>query len=87
MEPGLGGYIDLVVWIADNQMGLDLAAVNFFSSTPSISANALKIAILGAMAVNLLLGFYVNQKKVLGAFGHHEAKNKHNAHTGSPEKR
>lgn len=39
-----------------------------------------KINTLGAWAVSLLLGWGVNQKKVLVAFGHHEAKNKHNAY-------
>jgi AbiV family abortive infection protein len=39
-----------------------------------------KINTLGAWAVSLLLGCDVNQKKVLVAFGRHEAKNKHNAY-------
>lgn len=39
-----------------------------------------KINVLGAWAVSLLLGWDVNQKKVLVAFGRHEAKNKHNAY-------
>lgn len=39
-----------------------------------------KINTLGAWAVSLLLDLDVNQKKVLVAFGRHEAKNKHNAY-------
>jgi AbiV family abortive infection protein len=39
-----------------------------------------KINTLGAWAVSLLIGLDVNQKKVLAAFGRHEAKNKHNAY-------
>jgi AbiV family abortive infection protein len=39
-----------------------------------------KINTLGAWAVSLLVGLDVNQKKVLVAFGRHEAKNKHNAY-------
>ncbi|ABS66041.1 hypothetical protein Xaut_0790 [Xanthobacter versatilis] len=35
---------------------------------------------LGAWAVSLVLGFEVNQKKVLAAFGRHAAKNKSNAY-------
>lgn len=39
-----------------------------------------KINVLGAWAVSLLLDEDVDQKKVLSAFGRHEAKNKHNAY-------
>ena len=39
-----------------------------------------KVNNLGTWAVSLLLGFEVDQKKVLGAFGRHAAKNKSNAY-------
>lgn len=39
-----------------------------------------KISTLGAWAVSLLVGLEVDQKKVLVAFGRHEAKNKQNAY-------
>jgi AbiV family abortive infection protein len=39
-----------------------------------------KVNNLGAWAVSLVLGFEVDQKKVLGAFGRHAAKNKSNAY-------
>ncbi|WP_334148241.1 AbiV family abortive infection protein [Hyphomicrobium sp.] len=39
-----------------------------------------KVNNLGAWAVSLVLGFEVNQKKVLAAFGRHAAKNKSNAY-------
>src|SRR3954471_16549767 len=39
-----------------------------------------KVDNLGAWAVSLVLGFEVNQKKVLAAFGRHAAKNKSNAY-------
>ncbi len=39
-----------------------------------------KIKTLGAWAVSLLLGWDVNQKKVLASLGRHEAKNKLNAY-------
>jgi AbiV family abortive infection protein len=38
-----------------------------------------KVNNLGAWAVSLVLGFEVNQKEVLAAFGRHAAKNKSNA--------
>jgi AbiV family abortive infection protein len=39
-----------------------------------------KVNNLGAWAVSLVLGFEVDQKKVLAAFGRHAAKNKSNAY-------